>query len=138
MIKKQGSPPANTQIIAPGAELPKPRQKKPHEVEADNPESAFTHDEVVPMIDFGAGAGYTVRNPIRKQDSLQRDAEIVEVPGQSICRGRSQAFDQRFAIHVDVNLAQARGRHRHQMYGKRVEQFVGEDHASTGVGQVGR
>jgi hypothetical protein len=77
-IKKQGSPPANTQIIAPGADLAKPRQKKPHEVEADNPESGFSHEESVPMFDFGAGAGYTVRNPIKKRDVLLSDAEIVE------------------------------------------------------------
>jgi len=76
-VKKQ-SPPAHTQIVAPGAELPRPRQKKPHEVEADKPESYFSHEETVPMFDFEGGRGHTMRNPVRKKIDLQREAEIVE------------------------------------------------------------
>ena len=78
-VKKYGAPPANTEIIAPGAELPAPRQKKPHEVEADKPESYFDHDEAVPMLDFDGSEGRgTVRGRIQKKVDLQREAEIVE------------------------------------------------------------
>lgn len=76
-VKKQ-SPPATAQVIAPGAELPRPRQKKPHEREAEHPESYFTHEESVPMFDFEGGRGGTMRHGVRKQINLQREAEIVE------------------------------------------------------------
>lgn len=78
-VKKQAAPPANTELIAPGAELPAPRQKKPHEIEADKPESYFSHEESVPMLDFDGSKGRgTVRGRIQKKLNIQREAEIVE------------------------------------------------------------
>jgi len=62
-------------VIAPGAELPKPRFSKPSEREADLPESWFSHEEALPVIE-GRGKAGTAR--VQKADSLLRDALIVE------------------------------------------------------------
>ena len=62
-------------VIAPGAELPKPRFSKPSEREADLPESWFPHEEALPVIE-GRGKAGTAR--VQKADSLLRDALIVE------------------------------------------------------------
>jgi len=62
-------------VIAPGAELPKPKFDKPSEREASKPESWFDHDEALPVIE-GRGKAGTAR--VQKADSLLRDAMIVE------------------------------------------------------------
>jgi len=78
-VKKQAAPPANTELIAPGAELPAPRQKKPHELEAEKPEDYADHEVTVPMLDFDGSEGHgTVRGRIQKKVNLAREAEIVE------------------------------------------------------------
>jgi len=79
-VKKEiGAPPANTELIAPGADLPAPRQKKPHELEAEKPEDYADHEVTVPMLDFDGSEGKgTVRGRIQKKVNLAREAEIVE------------------------------------------------------------
>ncbi len=60
-------------VIAPGAELPKPRFSKPSEREADLPESWFSHDEALPVIEGRGKAGTArVQKDAKEKDIIDR------------------------------------------------------------------